>query len=218
MQIFLDSADLQEIEKINGLGVIDGITTNPALLAKSSSNCGATVKRICEIVQGDVSVEVSASDFAGMVRQGEKLLTIAKNVVIKLPITWDGLKACKYFAAKGVKVNMTLCFSVTQALLAAKAGAFYVSPFVGRLDDIGQDGMSLIADIKEVYDQYSHIFQTKILVASVRNVQHVYQALLIGADCATMSGKIIEQLVEHPLTSQGLADFEKAWNNAKLTI
>ncbi|WP_316354613.1 fructose-6-phosphate aldolase [Candidatus Trichorickettsia mobilis] len=216
MQIFLDSANIKEIEEIYNLGIIDGITTNPSLMSKTNNEFIATISAICKIVNGDVSVEVVANDFEMMIQQGKKILEIADNIVIKLPVTWDGIKACKYFAKQDIKVNMTLCFSVNQALLAAKAGAYYISPFVGRLDDIGDNGMKLINDIRQMYDQQKQ--DTKILAASIRNPQHVAAAAMIGADVVTLSGKILWQLLDHPLTDKGLDIFNKDWVHSGLTI
>jgi transaldolase len=216
MQIFLDSADVKEIDEINQLGIIDGITTNPSLMSKTKYDFVSTVAEICKIVTSDVSVEVLANDVDTMISQGNKILGISSNIVIKLPMTWNGIKACQYFVAKGKKVNMTLCFSVNQALIAAKAGTSYISPFIGRLDDIGQNGISLISDIKQVYDNYQ--YQTKILAASIRNPNHVYQAAMYGADVATMSGKIIKQLLDHSLTNSGLEIFNKDWDKSGLKI
>lgn len=216
MQIFLDSANVKEIDEINQLGIIDGITTNPSLMSKTKYDFVSTIAEICKIITSDVSVEVLANDVDTMISQGNKILEISSNIVIKLPMTWNGIKVCQYFADKGKKVNMTLCFSVNQALIAAKAGASYISPFIGRLDDIGQNGISLISDIKQVYDNYQ--YQTKILAASIRNPNHVYQAAMYGADVATMSGKIIKQLLDHPLTNSGLDIFNKDWDKSGLKI
>lgn len=216
MQIFLDSADIKEIDEINQLGIIDGITTNPSLMSKTKDDFGSTIVKICKIVRSDVSVEVAANDVDTMISQGNKILGISSNIVIKLPMTWNGIKVCQYFADKGKKVNMTLCFSVNQALIAAKAGAYYVSPFIGRLDDIGQNGMSLISDIRQMYDNYQ--YQTKILAASIRNPNHVYQSAMYGADVATMSSKIIKQLLDHPLTDSGLEVFNRDWDKSGLKI
>lgn len=218
MKIFLDSANIEEIKEINNLGIIDGITTNPSLIAKNKCEFRDTISNICKIISSDVSVEVTANDFESMIEQAEYFMTIASNIVVKLPMTWEGLKACKKISSEGVKVNMTLCFSANQALLAAKAGATYVSPFVGRLDDIGQDGMKLIQDIRQIYNHYKDYFQTKILAASIRSPQHVYLSALHGADIATISGKIIKQLLDHPLTISGLEIFNKDWTESKLEI
>jgi transaldolase len=218
MKIFLDSANIKEIEEINNLGIIDGITTNPSLVAKNKYDFRSTISNICKIIRSDVSVEVTANDYENMIAQANSLMTIADNIVIKLPMTWDGLKACKQISSDGIKVNMTLCFSANQALLAAKARATYISPFIGRLDDIGQDGMMLIKDIRRIYDNYKDDFQTKILAASIRSPNHVYLSALHGADIATISGKIIKQLLGHPLTTSGLEVFNKDWIESKLEI
>lgn len=218
MQIFLDSADIKEIKEINQLGIIDGLTTNPSLMSKTTNDFKSTIIEICKIINSDVSIEVSANDFDNMIDQGNRILEISSNIVIKLPMTWEGIKACKYFSDKGRKVNMTLCFSANQALIAAKAGAAYVSPFIGRLDDIGQDGINLISDIRQIYDNYKDQLQTKILAASIRNPTHVLQCAQIGSDVITMPGKIIKQLLDHPLTVTGLEIFNKDWNNSGLNI
>ena len=217
MEIFIDSADIKEIEDAMSYGIVDGVTTNPSLMAKSSSNMLETIKSIAKIVQGPVSAEVSATDYDNMVLQGTKLLGIADNIVLKLPITWDGLKACKYFYENGRQVNMTLCFSPMQALLAAKAGAAYVSPFIGRLDDIGQDGQELIRDIRNIYDNYPQ-YNTKILAASIRHSTHVLMSAMWGADVATIPLTIIKQLLHHPLTDKGLDKFLEDWNKSGLSI
>lgn len=218
MQIFLDSADIDEIKEINELGIIEGLTTNPSLIAKAKGDFNTIIAGICKIISKDVSVEVAANDFEGMISQGEKIAKIADNIVIKLPITWEGLKACKYFSSKGIKVNMTLCFSANQALLAAISGAAYISPFIGRLDDIGYDGMNLIKDIRQIYNNYKDLLQTKILAASIRSPQHFYQSALIGADVITLPGKIIKQLIEHPLTQKGVEAFNRDWKDSNLVI
>lgn len=218
MQIFLDSADIKEIKEINQLGIIDGLTTNPSLMSKTTNDFKATIIEICKVIDSDVSIEVAANDFDKMIDQGNKILEISNNIVIKLPMTWDGIKACRYFSDKGRKVNMTLCFSANQALIAAKAGAAYVSPFIGRLDDIGQDGMNLISEIRQIYDNYKGQLQTKILAASIRSPNHVCQCAQIGSDVITMPGKVIKQLLDHPLTLAGLEIFNKDWNNSGLKI
>jgi transaldolase len=217
MQIFIDSADIKEIEEAMSYGAIDGVTTNPSLLAKSSNDILKTVKVICKIVTGPVSVEASATDYDGMLRQGNKILDMADNVVLKLPITWSGLKACKHFYEQGRDVNMTLCFSPLQALLAAKAGAMYVSPFIGRLDDIGQDGQELISDIRMVFDNYPQ-YGTQILSASIRHTQHVLMSAMAGADVATIPLSALKQLINHPLTDKGLDKFLEDWNKSGLSI
>lgn len=218
MQIFLDSANIKEIDEINQLGIIDGITTNPSLISKEQGDFKSIIVNICKIIRSDVSVEVVANDFDNMISQGNAILDIADNIVIKLPMTWDSIKACRYFADRGKKVNMTLCFSVNQAVIAAKAGATYVSPFIGRLDDAGQSGIELVNDIRQVYDNYHYKLHTQILAASIRSTQHVYQSAMIGADVITVSGKIIKQLLDHQLTDVGLDLFNKDWDNSNKKI
>ncbi|MFT6105901.1 MAG: transaldolase [Rickettsiales bacterium] len=210
MKFFIDSADTDVIKKLSSYGLIDGVTTNPSIIAKSGRDFIEVIKEICSIVEGPVSAEVASTNYEGMVREGEILAKLAKNVCIKLPLTMDGLKACKYFSDQGVKTNVTLCFSAAQAILAAKAGATYVSPFVGRLDDIGQDGMELIAEICDIYSNYPD-FKTEVLVASIRNPIHITAAARMGADVATIPAKVLEQLVSHPLTTSGLETFVKDW-------
>jgi len=216
MELFLDSVDSLEIKKYSTYGIVDGITTNPSLMASSKTDFYETVGKICALVKGGVSIEVASNDFETMVKEGEKIVDIAENIVIKLPVTWDGLRACKYFTDQGHKVNMTLCFSASQALLAAKVGATYISPFIGRLDDIGEDGMQLIAEIRTIYDNYE--FKTKILAASIRTVQHVAEAALYGADVATIPSKLMSHLVEHSLTDKGLEQFNKDWAKSGMKI
>jgi len=210
MKFFVDTADIKEIRDLAETGLLDGVTTNPSLVAKSGRDFFEVLKEICAVVEGPVSAEVTATDAKGMIREGEKLAKIAGNIAIKVPLTWDGLKACKHFTDKGTMVNVTLCFSAAQAILAAKAGATFVSPFVGRLDDVGQDGMGLIADICEIYKQYN-AFRTQVLVASVRNPLHVIDAARMGAHVATIPPSILKQLVAHPLTDKGLATFLADW-------
>ncbi len=209
MKFFVDTAEVAEIKELNETGLLDGVTTNPSLVAKSGRDFLEVVKEICDIVEGPVSAEVAATDYDGMVAEGEHLAKIAKNVVIKLPLTMEGLKACKYFTDKGIKTNVTLCFSANQALLVAKAGATYVSPFLGRLDDINLDGMQLIEDIRTIYDNYG--YETEILAASIRGPNHVSDAAMAGADVATIPTSVIRKLAEHPLTSKGLDAFVKDW-------
>jgi transaldolase len=210
MKFFVDSAEISEIKEIASYGLLDGVTTNPSLIAKSGRDFKEVIAEICAIVSGPVSAEVAATDYENMVREGEILSKIAKNVCIKLPMTLDGLKACKYFSDKGIKTNVTLCFSAAQAILAAKAGATFVSPFVGRLDDIGQDGMNLIEEICDIYANYSE-FKTEVLVASIRNPIHITAAARMGADVATIPAKVLKQLISHPLTDKGLEVFVKDW-------
>lgn len=217
MKFFVDTANIGEITELAQTGLLDGVTTNPSLIAKSGGDFIETIREICSIVQGDVSAEVIATDYDGMMIEANKLKKIAKNVVIKLPLTWDGLRACKNLTDKGTKVNVTLCFSANQAILAAKAGATYISPFVGRLDDIGQDGMELIADICQIYENYPD-FETQVLVASIRNPIHLLQSAKIGAHVATLPASVIKQLFHHPLTDKGLATFLADWEKTKQSI
>jgi transaldolase len=212
VKIFLDTADLTEIRRAAEAGLIDGITTNPSLLSKAAGADGdprAILEEICAAVPGPISAEVVATDAETMVREGKKLAKIADNIVVKAPLTEAGLVACRQFRAEGIRVNVTLCFSPTQALLAAKADATYISPFVGRLDDISMDGMELIRQIRAIYDNYD--FQTQILSASIRHPQHVVESALAGADVGTMPAKVLWQLLEHPLTDKGLAGFLADW-------
>ena len=208
MKFFIDSADINEIKEIAEYGMVDGVTTNPSLIAKSKKDFKTVIAQICEITDGPVSAEVGATTYKEMIKEGEILKKIANNVCIKLPLTIDGLKACKHFSDQGVKTNVTLCFSASQAILAAKAGATYVSPFVGRLDDIGQDGLGLIEEICAIYANYPE-FDTQVLVASIRNPIHIVDAAKIGADVCTIPGKVLKQLVSHPLTDKGLETFIK---------
>tara|TARA_A100001015_G_scaffold114267_1_gene126945 strand:- start:208 stop:861 length:654 start_codon:yes stop_codon:yes gene_type:complete len=216
MKLFLDTADINEITDLNKTGMIDGITTNPSLIAKSGRNIIQTIEEICGIISGPVSAEVTATHYDGMMREGARLAEIASNVTVKLPLTVDGLRACASLSEDNIMVNVTLCFSAAQALLAAKAGASFISPFVGRLDDIGADGMNLISEIAEIYANYD--YSTEILVASVRGVQHVVDAALIGADVATIPPKIMSQMYKHPLTDKGLADFLSDWESTGQSI
>lgn len=209
MKFFVDTAIIEEIRELNDLGLVDGVTTNPSLILKSGRDIIDVTKEICSLVDGPVSAEVTANDFDGMMRQADILSKIAENICIKLPLTWEGLKACKALTTKGLKTNLTLCFSANQALLAAKAGATYVSPFIGRLDDIGLNGIDLIGEIRTIFDNYD--FTTKILAASIRTVNHVKEAALIGADVATIPPSIMKILVNHPLTDKGLDIFLKDW-------
>ena len=211
MQIFLDTAEVDAIRRYADWGVIDGVTTNPSLIAKSGRVFEEVIEEICGIVDGPISAEVTALDAAGMVAQAEPLAAIHPNVTIKVPLTPEGLKATKVLSGKGTKVNVTLCFSATQALLAAKAGATFVSPFVGRLDDRGERGMELIEQILEIYAAYP-MFHTEVLVASVRNAEHVRQAAILGADVCTIPPTILDAMVSHELTDRGLAAFLKDWD------
>lgn len=210
MKFFIDSAEISEIKEIASYGMVDGVTTNPSLIAKSGRDFKEVIAEICQLVDGPVSAEVAANDYENMIKEGEILSKIAKNVCIKLPLTIDGLKACKYFSSKGIQTNVTLCFSAAQAILAAKAGATFVSPFVGRLDDIGQEGLGLIEEICAIYSNYPE-FNTEVLVASIRNPMHIVNAARIGADVATIPGKVLKQLVSHPLTDKGLEIFNQDW-------
>lgn len=209
MDFFLDTADITEIEELYTTGMVNGVTTNPSLIAKSGKDFKDVIKQICEIVDGPVSAEVIAIKYDEMVKEGEILAKIHENVTIKLPMTWDGLRACKYFSSKEIKTNVTLCFSASQALLAAKAGATFVSPFIGRLDDVGQEGMKLIEEIRQIYDNY--MFETAILAASIRTTEHVLRCAKAGADVGTMPAKILKQLIKHPLTDAGLQAFLADW-------
>jgi transaldolase len=216
MKFFVDTADINEIRELAATGLIDGVTTNPSLVAKSGRQFKDAIAEICSVVSGPVSAEVTATDYDGMLAQAAVLSAIAKNVTIKVPLTWDGLRACKVLTDKGTQVNVTLCFTSNQALLAAKAGATFISPFLGRLDDIGHDGMELIQDIRTVYDNYE--FATEILAASMRTPLHVRQASLVGADVATMPPTLIKSLTKHPLTDAGLATFLADWKKTGQTI
>jgi transaldolase len=205
MKIFIDTANVQEIKEAASLGVIDGVTTNPTLIAKEARPANELLREICSVISGPVNAEVISLEAEGMVEEALVLAKIAKNIVVKIPLTKDGIKAAKVLSGKGIKTNVTLCFSANQALLVAKAGADYVSPFIGRLDDISQPGMELIRDIKTIYRNYG--FKTEIIVASVRNPVHVLEAALCGADIATIPFKVIEQLIKHPLTDLGIQRF-----------
>ncbi|WP_172329326.1 fructose-6-phosphate aldolase [Mangrovicoccus sp. HB161399] len=205
MKFFVDSADIDAIAELNDLGMVDGVTTNPSLIMKSGRDILEVTKEICALVEGPVSAEVVSTEAGKMIAEGRKLAEIAPNITVKVPLTWDGLKACKVLSGEGKMVNVTLCFSVNQALLAAKAGATFISPFIGRLDDINLDGMELIADIREVYDNYG--FETQILAASIRSANHVAESARIGADVITAPPSVIKGLVSHPLTDKGLAAF-----------
>ena len=210
MKFFIDTASLKEIREAESMGILDGVTTNPSLVSKEGNvDFHEHVRTICEIVNGPVSAEVTATDTEGMLKQGRELAKLHPNVTVKVPLTKDGLKACKVLRGEGTKVNVTLCFSANQALLAAKAGATFISPFVGRLDDIGQDGMELIRDIVQIYRNYG--FETQVLTASVRHPIHVLQAAKIGSHVATMPFKVIEQLAKHPLTNIGMEKFLDDW-------
>lgn len=213
MKFFIDTANLKEIREAAELGLIDGVTTNPSLIAKEGDvDFKQHIAAICEIVQGHVSAEVTSLDLDGMLREGRDYARIAPNVVVKCPLTRDGLKATKRLTDEGIKVNVTLCFSATQAILAAKAGAAYISPFIGRLDDIGQNGLQLLSEIVEIYGNYD--WKTEVLAASIRNPIHVVEAARMGADVATIPFKVIEQLIQHPLTDKGLNQFLADWHKS----
>ena len=209
MQLFIDSADVEVVRELAATGLIDGVTTNPSLIAGTTGSFKDLIAAMCELVDGSVSAEVAATDAAGMIAEGEALAAIAPNVTVKLPLTWDGLAATRHFASQGVMTNVTLCFTAVQAMMAAKAGATYVSPFVGRLDDHGADGMGLIGEIRAIFDTYD--FDTEILAASIRSPEHVRAAALAGADCATIPPAVFRALVKHPLTERGLDQFTKDW-------
>lgn len=209
MKFFIDTAEIDEIKELAATGLVDGVTTNPSLIMKSGRDIIEVTREICAIIDGPVSAEVTATESEAMIAEGTKLAAIAPNIAVKVPLTWDGLKACKALTDAGHMVNVTLCFSATQALLAAKVGASFISPFIGRLDDIGLDGMELIADIRQIYDNYH--FQTKILAASIRTVNHVATAAKIGADVVTVPPGVLKKLADHPLTDKGLAAFLADW-------
>lgn len=210
MKFFIDTADVSEIQELSSSGFLDGVTTNPSLIKKSGRNINEVIAEICDIVPGPVSAEVAATSYEEMIKEAEVLKAIAKNVTIKVPLTWDGLKACRTLRNDDVLVNVTLCFSANQALLAAKAGATFISPFVGRLDDIGLNGMNLISDICEMYSNYPNL-NTEVLVASIRSPNHVIESAKIGADVVTLPANILKQLIHHPLTDNGLKAFLEDW-------
>jgi transaldolase len=209
MKIFVDTAEIGDILELEKLGLVDGVTTNPSLIKKSGRDFIEVIREICEAVEGPVSAETVALDYEGMLAEGRKLAQLASNIAVKVPLTWDGLKACRTLTEEGRMVNVTLCFSANQALLAAKAGATFISPFVGRLDDINLDGMDLIRDIRTIYDNYA--YETEILAASIRSANHVSEAALAGADVVTCPPPVLKTLASHPLTDKGLAAFLKDW-------
>jgi transaldolase len=213
MQFFIDTANLNEIREAYDLGILDGVTTNPSLIAKEGKPFKETILKICEVVDGPVSTEVIATDCTGMLKEGREYAGWHKNIVVKLPTTREGLKACKALTNEGIKTNLTLCFSPTQALLVAKAGATYVSPFIGRLDDISQDGMELIRQIVQIYKNYD--FRTQVLAASLRHPLHVVQSAMAGVHVATIPAKVIEQMFKHPLTDRGLEAFLNDWKKTQ---
>ena len=218
MKFFVDTADIDEIRDLAATGLLDGVTTNPSLISKTARPFADVIADICAAVSGPVSAEVTATDTDGMVAEGRRLAEIAGNVTVKVPLTWDGLKACRRLADQGVMVNVTLCFAPAQALLAAKAGATFVSPFIGRLDDLGQDGMALVADICQILRQYPQTLTTEVLVASIRSPRHVVDAAKLGAHVATIPPKVLRQLVQHPMTDKGLKAFLDDWRKTGQTI
>ena len=215
MKLFVDTGSIKDIEALAALGILDGVTTNPSLLAKEPGEVRQNLKRICDIVKGPVSGEVTATDFAGMIAEGHDIAKIDQHMVVKVPLTRDGIRACKALSGEGIKVNVTLCFTPSQALLAAKAGASFVSPFVGRLDDISTNGMAMVREIVEIYENYD--FETEVLVASCRHPLHVIEAARMGADIATCPPAVIDALFNHPLTTSGLEKFLKDWEKAHAT-
>lgn len=217
MKFFVDTGEINEIRDLASTGMLDGVTTNPTLIAKSGKQFIPLIEEICSVVSGPVSAEVASTDYETMQKEADKLAKIAKNIAVKVPLTEAGLKVCRNLADKGTMVNVTLCFSAVQAILAAKAGAAFVSPFIGRLDDIGQDGMQLIADIRQIYDNYPN-FKTEILAASIRHPQHVLMAAKMGADVATIPASTIKALYKHPLTDKGLAAFVEDWKKTGQSI
>lgn len=217
MKFFIDSAEISDIKSLAASGLVDGVTTNPSLIAKSGRKFAEVVAEISDIVDGPISAEVTAVDADGMIAEGRALAKISSNIAVKVPLTWAGLRACKTLTDEDTMVNVTLCFSANQALLAAKAGATFISPFIGRLDDIGEDGMQLIRDIREIYDNYPD-FETEILAASIRHPIHVTQSAKAGADVATLPPNVFKMLVEHPLTDKGLAQFLADWAKTGQTV
>jgi transaldolase len=216
MKFFVDTADVAAIRELDALGLVDGVTTNPSLVRKSGRDFLEVIREICEVTPGPVSAEVVATEAEAMIEEGRKLAQLAKNIAVKVPLTWDGLRACRVLTGEGRMVNVTLCFSPNQALLAAKAGATFISPFVGRLDDINLDGMELIRDIRTIYDNYD--FKTQILAASIRSANHVTQSALAGADVVTAPPDVLKALAGHPLTDKGLAAFLKDWQSTGQSI
>lgn len=217
MKFFVDTADISEIRELADAGFLDGVTTNPSLVAKTGRPIRDVILEICQAIEGPVSAEVTATDFDGMITEGERLADIAANVAVKVPSTWDGFRACRTLSQRDRKVNVTLCFSANQALLAAKAGATYISPFVGRLDDLGLDGMDVIREIRTIYDNYK-TFKTEILASSMRTPLHVKRAALAGADVATMPPAVLRSLAKHPLTDKGLESFLADWKKTGQAI
>tara|TARA_B100000586_G_scaffold71275_1_gene49942 strand:- start:1421 stop:2077 length:657 start_codon:yes stop_codon:yes gene_type:complete len=213
MKFFIDSVDIDAIKEFNKSGMVDGVTTNPSIIAKSGRDFKEVIEEICSIVSGPVSAEVTAIESSGMIEEGLFLNRIARNIAIKVPLTWEGLEACKNLSDQDIMVNVTLCFSAQQALLAGKAGATFISPFIGRLDDIGEEGMNLIRDIKTIYNNYPEI-NTEILAASIRNIEHVKKAAIFGADIVTLPPQVVRDLALHPLTDKGLEAFLNDWKNS----
>ncbi len=211
MKFFIDTANIDEIRELAVTGLLDGVTTNPSLIAKSGRSLFEVLAEVCEVVDGPVSAEVTATNADMMIAEGRELASIAGNIAVKVPLTWDGLKACRTLRAQGTMVNVTLCFSPAQALLAAKAGASFISPFIGRLDDISQDGMQLIRDIVQIYRQYPHTIATEVLVASIRHPLHAVEAAKLGANIVTLPPKVLRQMISHPLTDSGLKAFLDDW-------
>ena len=216
MKFFVDTADIDAIRDLKAYNMVDGVTTNPSLIMKSGRKIAEVTREICELVDGPVSAEVVATGHDDMLAEGRHLAKVAPNICVKVPLTWAGLRTCKVLVDEGTQVNVTLCFSANQALLAAKAGATFISPFIGRLDDINVDGMELIRDIREIYDNYA--FKTQILAASIRSANHMKEAALIGADVATAPPKVIQAMIEHPLTASGLAAFDADWKSTGQSI
>ncbi len=217
MKFFVDTADINDIKDLSSTGLIDGVTTNPSIIAKSGKDFIPLIEEICDIVDGPVSAEVAATDYDTMIKEGKKLAAIADNVAVKVPLTPDGLKVCKELSDSGTMVNVTLCFSSAQAILAAKAGAAFISPFVGRLDDLSNDGLTLISDIVRIYENYAE-FNTEVLVASVRSPMHITESAKMGAHVATCPASVIRQLYNHPLTDKGLAAFVEDWKKTGQSI
>jgi transaldolase len=217
MKFFIDTADIREIRELAATGMVDGVTTNPSLIHKSGRNFIETIGEICKVVEGPVSAEVAATDGERMLAEGRRLAKIAKNVAVKVPLTWEGLKVCRTLSDEGTMVNVTLCFSANQALLAAKAGATFISPFIGRLDDVGEDGAGLIREIREIYDNYPAL-ETEILAASIRHSRHVTECAAAGADVATIPPGVLRQLINHPLTDKGLDQFVADWKKTGQSI
>ena len=217
MKFFVDTADISEIRELAATGFLDGVTTNPSLIARTGRPVRDVIKEICQAIEGPVSAEVTATDFDGMIAEGERLADIAANVAVKVPSTWDGFSACRTLSQRGRTVNVTLCFSANQALLAAKAGATYISPFVGRLDDLGLDGMEVIREIRTIYDNYKSL-KTEILASSIRTPLHVKQAAMAGADVATVPPAVLRNLAKHPLTDKGLNSFLADWKKTGQAI